>query len=102
MSSRVRVIDNRKEFDRIAKNLKKFKRGKTSIGIFTKGGGPETDLAARAVVNEFGSKRKRKKKKGVKGKSGPIITPARPYNRRTFDKNQGKIQKKMDTEHNHS
>ena len=79
---RVSIQDNRKEWDRIKKQSRKLNGGTTSVGIFAKGGDPSKDVAARAVVNEYKTKH----------------SPARPFNRQTFDKNQRLIQGKLDLE----
>lgn len=97
----VKIIDNRKEWDRIRKEIVLFKNGKTSIGFFTGGNDPSKDLATRAMVQEYGARIPVTKKMkgffaykfGIQLKTKMIRIPARPFQRRTFDNNQGMIQK---------
>lgn len=57
----------------IIKQIKKLEGSHTDVGLFGSGGGPADNLAARAVVHEYGSVAA-----GI---------PKRPYNRKAFDDN---------------
>jgi hypothetical protein len=104
----ISVTDVDHGFDNIKKEVRKFKKSWTSIGFFTKGGDPSNDIAARAIVQEFGATIPVTKKMrgfflykfGVALKKTHITIPERPFMKQTFDKNKNKIHDRIIEEYN--
>lgn len=74
--SDTKVEDKDLGFNAIIKQIKKLEGSETDIGLWGDGE-PDSNLAARAAIHEYGSA------------SGKI--PSRPYNRKAFDKNLKRI-----------
>lgn len=99
----VSVTDIDRGFADIKKEVRRFKKSYTSIGFFTTGGDPSNDIAARAIVHEFGAKIPVTKKMkgfflykfGVALKKSIITIPERSFMKQTFDKNKNKIHDKI-------
>ena len=66
----------------IKKEVRKLGRARTDIGQFGSGGKPDVDIAARAAVQEFGTRDGR--------------VPSRPFHRQTFKKNLNELKKEID------
>ncbi len=78
---------------RIKRETKKFQNSATYIGYFSNGaGGPDSNVAARALINETGYITKR-------GGSVHKVT-GRPFMKRTFSTNKKKINQRIDVEYN--
>lgn len=60
-------------WNKIKEDIQKLNKAHTDVGFFGSGGGPETNMAARATVHEFGSQKQN--------------IPKRPFMRETFDRN---------------
>jgi len=87
----------------ILKETKKFSKSYTTVGYFTSNGNPTTDIATRAIVNEYGATIPVTKKMkgfmafkfGVFLKKKTIRIPSRPFMKKTFDKNKTLIYKQI-------
>lgn len=105
MSVQVEEID--RGWNKIQRELKKLNGGYTAIGFFGSGGKPDTDLAARAAVQELGAIIKVTRKMrfyflyhfGFMLKKSHIIIPKRPFMKQTFAKNKSKINNQLDKEY---
>jgi len=67
----VRVEDNDLGYKKILESFKKLDGTNVDIGFYGDGNDPETNMAERAAVNEYGTNH----------------IPSRPFNRQAFDNN---------------
>jgi len=79
MAARINVIEIDRGWSNIEKNIRKMGGAETRVGLFGSGGGADENLAARASVQEYGSRR---------WKGG-----GRPFMRQSFDKNVGDLER---------
>lgn len=87
----------------IVKETKKLNNKSVEIGLFGSGGAPDSNVAARGAVNEFGAHIKvTEKMRGflaaaygvfLKESTKFIDIPARPFTRTGFDNNKNKLQR---------
>lgn len=101
----VKVEEKDMGWKKIKREVKKFQNSSTSIGYFSNGvGGPDKNIAARAMVQETGATIKVTSKMrgwwlynhGTMLKKTALVIPKRPFMRQTFDKNKKKIFKEVE------
>lgn len=82
----VEIVEKDLGWERIKKELKHLDNSYTAVGWFGTGSSPETNVAGRAMVNEYGSPANR--------------IPSRPFIRKTATLHQKKLEERKTIEYN--
>lgn len=90
MAATIKVVERDLGWKDIKKDVKQMAGTETRVGVFGNGGDPADNLALRALIQEFGSKRWKTMARYPKG---------RPFMRQSFDNNLKDLERFVNKEY---